>query len=75
MEAFVIAIVFVTVWVMGAEQRQVDPEPRVESEVIATSEKVHAREPSVPICGPGHHQIIQRDLSERVDRQVNEDVH
>jgi hypothetical protein len=75
MDAFVIAIVFVTAWLIGAESRQVDPEPRAGSEVVATSEKSDAREPSLPICGPGHHQIIQRDLTVPVDRQVNEDVH
>ncbi len=73
MEAFVIAIVFVTVWVMGAESRQVDPEPRVESEVVSTSGKVDVREPSVPICDPDYHLIIQRDLTVRVDQKVNED--
>ena len=35
MEAFVIAIVFVTAWVMGAESRQVDPESRAESEAVS----------------------------------------
>ena len=75
MEAFFIAIVFISAWFMGAESRQVDPEPRVESEVVSTSGKVDAREPSVPICLSGHHQIIQRDLTVPVDPQVNEDVH
>jgi len=74
-EAFFIAIVFITAWVIGSESRQVDSEPRVESEVVWTSREVGARQPSVPICGPGHHQIIQRDLTVPVDRQVNEDVH
>lgn len=75
MEAFFIAIVFISAWFMGAESRQVDPEARADSEVVATIEKSDAREPSLPICGPGHHQIIQRDLTVPVDRQVNEDVH
>lgn len=75
MEAFVIAIVFVTAWVIGAESRQVDPEPRVESEVVSTSEKVDAREPAVPICDPDYHLTIQRDLTVPVDQQVNENVH
>lgn len=75
MEAFFIAIVFIAAWVIGTESRQVDPEPRAGSEVVATIEKSDAREPSLPICCPGHHQIIQRDLTVPVDRQVNEDVH
>ncbi|GAB5415732.1 MAG: hypothetical protein Cons2KO_33350 [Congregibacter sp.] len=74
MEAFVVAIVFVTAWVAGAESRLVDPKRHVESEVISTSDEVGAQEPAVHICGPGHHQIIQRDLTVRVDQQVNEDV-
>jgi hypothetical protein len=75
MDAFVIAIVFVTAWLIGAESRQVDPEPRVESEVVSTSGKVDARKPSVPICDPDYHLIIQRDLTVPVDQQVNQDVH
>ena len=75
MEAFFIAIVFIAALVIGTESRQVDPKPRADSEVVATSEKSDAREPSLPICGPGHHQIIQRDLTVPINRQVNEDVH
>lgn len=75
MEAFFIAIVFISAWFMGAESRKVDPEPRTDTEVFATIEKSDARETSLPICGPDHHQIIQRDLTVPIDRQVNEDVH
>ena len=75
MEAFVIAIVFVTAWVIGAESRQVDPERHVESEVISTSEKVDDREPSVPICNSDYYLIIQRDLTLPVDQLVNQDDH
>ncbi|GEM19830.1 hypothetical protein [Nitrosococcus oceani] len=75
MEAFFIAIVFIGAWFMGAESRQVDPVPRVESEIVSTNEKADAQEPSMPICVSGHHQIIQRDLTVPVDPQVNEDVH
>lgn len=75
MEAFVMAIVFVTAWFLGAESRQVDPEPRAESEAVSISDQIDDRERAVRICDPGHHQIIQRDLTVPVDQQVNEDDH
>ena len=50
MEAFVIAIVFVTAWFLGAESRQVDPEPRAESEAVSIGDQIDDRECSVRIC-------------------------
>ena len=75
MEAFVIAIVFVTAWVMGAESRQVDPEPRAESEAVSISDQIDDRECSVRIFDQEYQLIIQRDLTVPVDQQVNEDDH
>ena len=46
MEAFVIAIVFVTAWFLGAESRQVDPEPHAESEAVSISDQIDDRERS-----------------------------
>lgn len=75
MEAFVIAIVFVTAWVMGAESRQVDPEPRAESEAVSISDQIDDQERSVRICDQDYQLIIQRDLTVPVDQQVNKDGH
>lgn len=75
MEAFVIAIVFVTAWFLGAESRQVDPEPRAESEAVSISDRVDDRERAVRICDQEHQLIIRRDLTVSVDQQVNEDSH
>ena len=75
MEAFVIAIVFVTAWVIGAESRQVDPEPRAESEAVSISDQIDDRGCSVRICDQGYQLIIQRDLTVPVDQQVNKDGH
>ena len=75
MEAFVIAIVVVTAWVMGAESRQVEPEPRVESRAVSISDQVDARQRSVRICDQDYQLIMQRDLTVPVDQQVNEDGH
>lgn len=75
MEAFVIAIVFVTAWVMGAESRHVDPEPRAESETVSISDQIDDRERSVCICNQDYQLIIQRDLTVPVDQQVNKDGH
>ena len=75
MEAFVIAIVFVTAWVMGAESRQVDPEPRAESEAVSISDRVDDRERAVRICDQEYQLIIQRDLTVPVEQKVNEDDH
>lgn len=75
MEAFVIAIVFVTAWFWGAESRQVDPEPRAESKAVSISDQVEDRERAVRICDQEYQLIIQRDLTVPVDQQVNEDDH
>jgi len=75
MEAFVIAIVFVTAWLWGAESRQVDPEPRAESKAVSISDQVEDRECSVRICDQEYQLIIQRDLTVPVDQKVNEDDH
>ena len=75
MEAFVIAIVFVTAWVMGAESGQIDPEPRAESEAVSISDQIGDRKRSVPICDQEYQLIIQRDLTVPVDQKVNEDDH
>lgn len=75
MEAFVIAIFFVTAWFLGAESRQVDPEPRAESEAVSISDQVDDRERSVRICNQDYQLIIQRDLTVPVDQQVNKDGH
>ncbi len=75
MEAFVIAIVFVTAWVMGAESRHVDPEPRADSEAVLTSEQGDAQEHFVRICDPDLQLIIQRDLTVPVEQQVSKDGH
>lgn len=75
MKALVIAIVVVTAWVMGAESRQVDPEPRAESQAVSISDQVDARQRSVRICDQDYQLIIQRDLTVPVDQQVNEDGH
>ena len=74
MEAFVIAIVFVTAWFL-AESRQVDPEPRAESEAVSIGDQIDDRECSVRICDQEYQLIIQRDLTVPVDQQVNEDDH
>ena len=75
MEAFVIAIVFVTAWVMGVESRQVDPEPRAESEAVSIGDQIDDRECSVRIFDQEYQLIIQRDLTVPVDQKVNEDDH
>lgn len=75
MEAFVIAIVFVTAWVMGAKSGQIDPEPRAESEAVSISDQIGDRKRSVPICDQEYQLIIRRDLTVPVDQQVNEDDH
>ena len=75
MEAFVIAIVFVTAWVMGAESGQIDPEPRAESEAVSIGDQIDDRECSVRICDQEYQRIIQRDLTVPVDQQVSEDGH
>ena len=75
MEAFVIAIVFVTAWVMGAESRQVDLEPRAESEAVSISDQIDDRERAVRVCDQEYQLIIHRDLTVPVDQQVNEDDH
>ena len=75
MEAFVIAIVFVTAWFLGAESRQVDPEPRAESEAVSIDDQIDDRERAVRICDQEYQLIIQRDLTVPVDQQVNEDDH
>lgn len=75
MEAFVIAIVFVTAWVMGVESRQVDPESPAESEAVSISDQIDDQERSVRICDQDYQLIIQRDLTVPVDQKVNEDDH
>ena len=75
MEAFVIAIVFYA-WFLGAESRQVDPEPRAESEAVSIGDQIDDRECSRAVFVIRSHQlIIQRDLTVPVDQQVNEDGH
>ena len=75
MEAFVIAIVFVTAWFWGAESRQVDPEPRTDREAVSINDQIDDRECSVRICDQEYQRIIQRDLTVPVDQQVSEDGH
>ncbi|MBC43814.1 MAG: hypothetical protein CML19_16475 [Pusillimonas sp.] len=75
MEAFVIAIVFVTAWFLGAESRQVDPEPRAESEAVLIGDQIDDRECSVRICDQEYQLIIHRDLTVPVDQPVNKDGH
>lgn len=75
MEAFVIAIVFVTAWVMGAESGQVDPEPRAESEAVSIGDQIDDRERAVRICDQEDQLIIHRDLTVPVDQPVNENDH
>jgi len=75
MEAFVIAIVFVTAWVMGVESRQVDPDPPAESEAVSIGDQIDDQECSVRICDQDYQLIIQRDLTVPIDQQVNEDDH
>jgi len=75
MEAFVIAIFFVAAWVMGAESRQVDPEPRTDSEAVSINDQIDDRECSVRICDQEYQRIIQCDLTVPVDQQVSEDGH
>ena len=58
MEAFVIAIVFVTAWFLGAESRQVDPEPRAESEAVSIGDQIDDRECSVRICDQEYHAML-----------------
>lgn len=75
MEAFVIAIVVVTAWFLGAESRHVDPEPRAESEAVSINDQIDDRECSVRVCDQEYQLIIQRDLTVPIDQQVNQDDH
>ena len=75
MEAFIVASVFVAALFLGAETREVAPEPPAESEPVSASARVDARAHSVPVCDRDGHRIIQRDLSVPVDLQGNENGH
>ncbi len=75
MEAFVIAIVFVTAWFLGAESRHVDPESGAENEAVSIGDQIDDRECSVRVCDQEYQLIIQRDLTVPIDQQVNQDDH
>ena len=73
MEAFLIALVLMAALAFGTESQQVDPKTNPTGEAAVKKERTAARAPSVSTCDPGHHPIIQRDLTMPIHKQVNED--
>ena len=75
MESIFLAIVLVTVLLVGVDSGRVDPEQHSTGVEATTSDWVVTGQSSGHVCVPARHTIVQRDLTVSVDQQVNDDGH
>lgn len=75
MESFLLAIVLVTVLLVGVDSGRIDPEHHSTGVEATTSDRVVTGQFSGHVCNPPRQTIVQRDLTVSVDQQVNDDDH
>ena len=73
MEAFIVAIVFVTVLVLGSPHHQDDSEQKQTIKPPVSQDHLVDDGGLVSVCDPNHHSVILRDLTKPVEHQVNDD--
>ncbi len=75
MEAFSLAIVLVTVLLVGVDSGRVDPTQHSTGVEAGTNDRVATGQSSGHVCDPARQTIVRRDLTVSVDQQVNDDDH
>ncbi len=75
MEAFFLAIVLVTVLLVGVDSGRVDPTRHSTGVEAGTNDRVATGQSSGHVCDPARQTIVRRDLTVSVDQQVNDDDH
>lgn len=73
MEAFIVAIVFVTVLVLGSPHHQDDSEQSQTIKPPSSQNQLVDDGDLVSVCDPDHNLVILRDLTKPVEHQVNDD--
>jgi hypothetical protein len=73
MEAFIVAIIFVTALVLGSPHHQDDSEQSQTIKSPSSQGKPVDDGGSLSVCDPSRHSVVLRDLTKPVDHQVNDD--
>ncbi|NKB61229.1 MAG: hypothetical protein GKR95_03500 [Gammaproteobacteria bacterium] len=73
MEAFIVAIIFVTALVLGSPHHQDESEQSQTINSSLSRDQLVEDGGSVSVCDPSHHSVVLRDLSKPVEHQVNDD--
>ena len=73
MEAFIVAIIFVTVLVLGSPHHQGDSEQSQTIKQPSSQDQLVDDGGSVSVCDPNHHSVVLRDLTKPVEHQVLDD--
>ena len=73
MEAFIVAIVFVTVLVLGSPHHQGDSAQDQTINPSVSQDHLVDDGGLVSVCDPNHHSVILRDLTKPVEHQVEDD--
>lgn len=73
MEAFIVAVIFVTALVLGSPHHQDDSEQDQTIIPSVSQNQLVDDGDSVSVCDPSHHSAVLRDLTKPVEHQVNDD--